>query len=241
MNKQHILEEIKRTAKENGGVPLGTRAFAAETGVKESDWLGRHWPRWGDAVREAGFIPNEITKAYDREWLITKVIELARELRRFPVQSDLRMKANNAKGFPHPSTLNRLGGKREMVATVAEYCRAKEGYDDVLAMCATASKPAPAPQPEDDDSNDDVEFGFVYLLRSGRFYKVGRSSAAGRRERELAIQLPEKAALVHQIRTDDPPGIEAYWHKRFEARRKNGEWFDLTAADVKAFKRRKFM
>jgi len=48
----------------------------------------------------------------------------------------------------------------------------------------------------------------VYLIKSGRFYKIGRSNAAGRREREIALQLPEKADTVHVIRTDDPPGIE---------------------------------
>ncbi len=79
------------------------------------------------------------------------------------------------------------------------------------------------------------------ILKSGRYYKVGKTIAAGRRERELAIQLPEKANTVHVIKTDDPSGIEAYWHRRFDARRKNGEWFELNSSDVRAFKRRKFM
>lgn len=83
--------------------------------------------------------------------------------------------------------------------------------------------------------------GFVYLLKAGRFHKIGRTNAVGRQERELAIQLPERAKVVHSIKTDDPTGIEEYWHKRFNNRRKNGEWFELTLSDVAAFKRRKFM
>jgi hypothetical protein len=54
---------------------------------------------------------------------------------------------------------------------------------------------------------------------------------------ELAIQLPEKAVQIHLIETDDPGGVEAYWHNRFQAKRKNGEWFDLGTAEVSAFKR----
>ncbi len=79
------------------------------------------------------------------------------------------------------------------------------------------------------------------MLKSGRYYKVGATNSFGRREREIALQLPERAATVHVIKTDDPMGRERYWHRRFADRRKNGEWFELGQADVKAFKRRKFM
>jgi hypothetical protein len=78
-------------------------------------------------------------------------------------------------------------------------------------------------------------------MKAGRFYKIGRTNALGRRERELAIQLPEAAKVIHSIKTDDPVGIEEYWHRRFQDRRKNGEWFELTAQDLAAFRRRKFM
>ncbi|MFY9554652.1 MAG: GIY-YIG nuclease family protein [Blastocatellia bacterium] len=93
----------------------------------------------------------------------------------------------------------------------------------------------------DEDKATVEEIEFVYLLKARNFYKIGRSNALGRRERELAIQLPEKANTGHVIRTDDPIGIEAYGHKRFESKRRNGEWFELSAADVKAFRRRQFM
>ena len=110
----------------------------------------------------------------------------------------------------------------------------------MLRIVSSYLDSAPA-SPSDARTQEPIEFGFVYLLRSGRNYKLGRTNSFGRRERELALQLPERAQTVHVFKTDDPVGIERYWHMRFADRRKNGEWFELTSDDVTAFNRREFM
>jgi hypothetical protein len=58
MNKAQIILEIQRTASDNGGVPLGLRTFERETGILYSSWRGKHWRNWGDALKDAGFVPN---------------------------------------------------------------------------------------------------------------------------------------------------------------------------------------
>ncbi len=239
MKKEHILQEIKRTAEANGGTPLGWRKFVKETGIREADWLGKHWARWSDALREAGCTPNEMTTAYDESFLFQKFIELARELKKLPVKGDFLMKARRDSTFPNSKTFEKFGSKAVLVKSVKEYCQNREGYEDIVLLCEGHVSRANGDSEAADSS--DGEIGFIYLMKSGKFFKIGRSNATGRREYELGIQLPEKLATLHVIRTDDPAGIETYWHNRFEAKRKNGEWFDLDAADVAAFKRRKFM
>ena len=239
MNKQQILNEIKRTAKANGGVPVGWRRFFTETGIKESNWKGVFWARWSDAIREAGFRPNEKITAFDDATLIEKFISLMRELGHYPVSAELQLKARNDESFPSDTPYRRFGSKKEFASKIVDYCNGRTGYDDVISLCEAISETQSVPS--DDDKCPGDEIGFVYLIKSGRHYKIGRSVSVGQRERQLAIQLPQKADTIHSIRTDDPVGIEAYWHKRFESKRKNGEWFELDRADVSAFKRRKFM
>lgn len=239
MTKDHILDEIRRTAAANDGVPLGQARFSAETGIRYSDWHGKYWARFGDAVREAGFKPNQLSSPYSEAELLDRLAALTRELGRFPVHGELRLKARADKTFPSHNVFYRLGKKAELAKKLQEHCHAC-GLQDVADICAVAAT-AEAAGAGDKTSTVPTEFGWVYLLRSGRYHKIGRTNAVGRRERELAIQLPERAVVVHSIKTDDPAGIEDYWHRRFNNRHKNGEWFELSAADLGAFKRRRFM
>jgi hypothetical protein len=55
MTRAQIIQEIQRTAKQNGGKPLGRRKFTTETGIKESDWLGVYWVR--DGVMQSVAVP----------------------------------------------------------------------------------------------------------------------------------------------------------------------------------------
>ena len=68
-----ILDEIRRTAAENSGQVLGRRGFLNETGIKASDW-DKYWDRWGDAVRAAGFKPNNRNVAYREQGVFEKLI-----------------------------------------------------------------------------------------------------------------------------------------------------------------------
>jgi len=188
-----------------------------------------------------GWIQTQSTNcAYDKAELLRKYATLAKELGKIPSSNDLRFRTRNENEFPSQSTFeNRFGTMRELVKQAGDYCRGQNDFQDVVRLCEEYGIQNPEVSEESRPSEEQISF--VYLIKSGRFYKVGKSNAAGRREREIALQLPEKATTVHVIRTDDPSGIEDYWHKRFASKRKNGEWFELSAADVAAFKRRKFM
>jgi hypothetical protein len=242
IGKDHILDEIKRTAAENGDTPLGEMRFRKTTGIKKHDWCGVYWIRWSDALAEAGYKPNKFGPAYDKVDLVQKYAALARELDTLPTEAHLRRRGRTDIGFPHPETFRRFGSKLRLVQEVAAYCRERIGFESVSRACdAYLSLPKQRPSNGSETVVAKADVGFVYLMKFGRFYKIGHSNAAGRREYELAIQLPGKLTTVHTIRTDDPVGIEAYWHNRFKDKRKNGEWFELTAPDISAFKRRKFM
>jgi Superinfection immunity protein/Meiotically up-regulated gene 113 len=82
--------------------------------------------------------------------------------------------------------------------------------------------------------------GWIYMLQAGNCFKIGKATKLDRRIYQLKIQLPYKVELVHAIQTDDIDHAEQHWHMRFESKRMNGEWFELTANDVREFKQYEF-
>lgn len=235
LKKQDILDELRRTAVENGGVPLGSEKFVKETVIKKHEWQ-KYWSKFSDALREAGLPPNSFQVAYSQEFLLKKLIDLIKELGKFPATGDLRVKENNDPDFPSQDTFfRRLGAKKHWAAEITNYSR-KMGYTDIIELCLPALE-SQGTKLSSEDRIEKEQIGSVYMLKSGRYYKIGHTNDDGRRRYELKIQLPEKAEIVHSIKTDDPNGVEAYWHKRLKTKRKNGEWFDLAPSDLKAFKR----
>jgi len=237
MSKQKILSEIKRIASENGGKAPGMQRFTTETGIPRSDWYPNLWLRWGDAIREAGCQPNAFCSAHDSDFLILKYIELIRELGHFPIEGELAIKRKSDNNFPSRGAFSQLGSKPERAQKIIEYCQGKAEFKDIPSFCEAIK--TSARENTDTVSTNIENVGYVYLVRHGtrNEYKIGRTNNPIRREGEIRLELPEKIKPIHYIETDDPAGIENYWHSRFASKRKEGEWFSLTEEDVRAFKR----
>ncbi len=239
MDKESILNEIKRTAGANGGQVLGELAFYRQTGIKKGD-IWRHWARFSEAVKEAGFMPNAFRdeKQFSDDDMLGKYAGLAQEIGWLPSNGDLRHKKGQDSDFPSSKTYEaRFGSKLELVGQLATYCALRPEHSNVLAWCQDYILKNPAVTPDAGVAVE--EAGYVYLMRMGRFYKIGRTNDVVRRGGEVTLQMPQQAVTVHFFRTDDPSGIEAYWHRRFADKRRNGEWFELSGKDIGAFKRRK--
>ncbi|HEX5472315.1 MAG TPA: hypothetical protein VFW73_10530 [Lacipirellulaceae bacterium] len=195
VTKAEILDEIRRTASENGGRPLGIARFQSETGIRRSEILGVHWARRGDALCEAGFSPNELQSAYSTEELIRFYVNLARELGHLPVKDEVKMKHRTNLGFPGWDPSTRLGTRADRFRAVAEFCRENPGYEHVLRRCQEKAVDSRGTKRKSRVRLRENSIGCVYLAKSGRYYKIGKSNAVDRRQDELGLQLPEKLKM----------------------------------------------
>ena len=231
--RDQILKEIRRLQGATGQVP-GRLVFERETGIAEHHWRGKYWSKWGEAVAEAGFSPNSLNPRLDSDLVLSQVVAACRHFSRLPTAAQMQMYRNVDAAMPNVKTVfGHFGNRQGLVNALVERVAGDESLTDVALMLPSS---AGVFEPQRKTSND----GFVYLLKSGDHFKIGRGDDLERRVKQMTVALPQKTDLVHSIRTDDAPGIEAYWHRRFAEKRANGEWFTLTSLDVAAFKKRKF-
>ncbi len=76
--------------------------------------------------------------------------------------------------------------------------------------------------------------GYVYLaFNMNGFFKIGKTGAPIRREKQLQRQYGEDLGFWNVIASSDMTWAEAYLHLRFEDRRVNNEWFALLSDEVR--------
>lgn len=223
--KALVISAIRKAAADNGGLPPAEATFRQATGFPGFTWRGKYWARWTDALSEAGFSSHR-RAGKDDESLLSKLAEAVRDYQRIPTIVEMTHYARTHPGFPSQVTLvRRFETKHNLIDRLRRWAESKPEMADIAVFCSR-------------ERNRKVrrdELPAVYLFRSGEFFKIGWSNTLAKRIEDLQSGLPELAELVHVIRTPDPRGVEALWHRRFSARRVKGEWFRLTPDDVAAF------
>ena len=230
--REEIIDEIRHLARRIGRSP-GKDFFQKETRIPEGHWYGRYWLSWGDALKEAGLEANQVPPKIPDNELLEHYAKAVRHFRKIPSKAQLKMhRAGGNPDLPADTTFRkRFGNKQSRNAALWKFVQEKSQFADLIDL---------VPEPKDDDSAANrSEDGFVYLFKMGQHYKIGRSMDVDKRLPQVSGGRPEPVIELHRILTDDPPGIEKYWLRRFADKKIKGEWFALSPLDVKAFKRRR--
>jgi hypothetical protein len=155
----------------------------------------------------------------------------------------MRLEKRRDPSFPNSKTLHaERGGRASLIRDAKALCEINTEFSDCIPFIIEAQEAAPH---DEGTEPSNIRRGYVYLIRSGKYCKIGITEALYRRAAQIANGTPEGADILHSFMTDDPRGIETYWHSRFATKRvqganiSRGEWFLLDAIDIAAFKMRK--
>jgi hypothetical protein len=72
-----------------------------------------------------------------------------------------------------------------------------------------------------------MEKGSVYLLRSGRAYKIGRTGNLSQRLRYIDQALPNPVEVIYYLETGESSSLERFLHRQFAPYRIRGDWYRL--------------
>lgn len=241
MTKASVAKRVQDLALANGG-RVSFDQFVCETGIPAQRLRQQPWfPGWNALLLELGIETAVFSKPRTPEGTVVAAIaRLIKRIGRWPTNDDFARARKSDDSFPSLKVISRIKNTGRLPALLKDYCSADASLS-LVAGIAEAQPQADVSIDHDIEGSDRVK-GYVYMLRgSGRKYKIGHTNSPNRRFRQVQLEVPDPLVQVHSIPTDDPEGIEKYWHNRFvEKRIRNIEFFELDADDVRAFKRRKY-
>jgi len=239
LKKEEIIREVQEWAKKNGGSTPSEKIVREELEIPKWEWI-TYWTKITDLQREAGLVPQKFDKTkYDKKGLCDEFIKLIREKKKWPSRDELDYKRRQDSTFPASVTFyKQLGLTGDLALTILEYIKDKRGYDDIVNICNSVIQKYKDSDKTEIKNTEKVDHGWVYLFKHGHFnqYRIGKTTDLLRRGGEIRIQLPERAILIHSIETADITGVENYWLNHFKSKQMNGDWFNLSRADVREFK-----
>lgn len=80
------------------------------------------------------------------------------------------------------------------------------------------------------------KYGFVYLLKTGEFYKIGKTFNIKKRVSSIQTANPNKIELIAYKESGDAFSDEQEVHKLLKDYRVRGEWFKLPEELVSSLK-----
>lgn len=236
MTRAELVGLIQQVAARLGG-DVGQEGFRKETGV--SAYELKMAGTWNELKREAGLATRDWGQArLPSEAVYEALARIIARDHQWPTELAIIRQRRLDRSVPSKDVIRRVRAEKDFAAKLAAYCDGRPEFSDVPAI-ALAQSTATSEEPS--GVGDERVRGYVYMMRYGRRYKIGKTNSPTRRHREVRFELPDPTILVHTIETDDPSGIEKYWHERFAAKRvRDTEFFELDARDVAAFKRRRY-
>jgi hypothetical protein len=239
MTKDEAKKLILDLAARNGG-KVSFRNFVQEAGIPEQRLRKAEWfPGWNALLKELGIATDVFHRPRTPEdEVASAVANLIVRFGRWPTEDEFVREKKVSNVFPDVRIIRRAKRSGTLWSILQSYNADDPAYEVVRKLAVSQQ---PDYQVEDVAYDTERVHGHVYMMKAGRRYKIGYTNSPTRRHREVSVNVPDRTDLVHTIETDDPRGIEDYWHRRFAGKRVRGtEWFELDADDVRAFKRRKY-
>ena len=240
MTRDDAANIVRHLADRNEG-KVSFRSFIHEAGISEHALRRAPWfPGWNAFLEELGHGTNAFSKpSISDEDVASSVAKLILQFERWPTEDQFARAKKLDNTIPDVSVIRKSKRSGNLLAILSRYQLGNPRYETVRSIASDEMKK----RHQDPAGPTEVARvrGYVYMLESRRRYKIGHTNSPTRRHREVSVNVPDPTKLVHTIETDDPRGIEGYWHTRFCTKRITGtEWFNLDADDVRAFKRRDY-